>query len=200
MKRKLLKYTSLLLSFTGLFSCQTKSQYMTAENNKSLLWEVTGNNLQKPSYIFGTMHLLCASDAKLSTNMQQVISNADQIYFEVDMDDLGQLLSGFTAGTMKNDTTLKELFTEEEYQRVKTFFDTHGLGMQLQMFSKMQPMLVSSLVYQVMLPCKESDGMELSIMQLAHTKKKEIKERPRKNVIGIEKKKGFYEAVEVILC
>jgi len=175
MKRKLLKYTSLLLSFTGLFSCQTKSQYMTAENNKSLLWEVTGNNLQKPSYIFGTMHLLCASDAKLSTNMQQVISNADQIYFEVDMDDLGQLLSGFTAGTMKNDTTLKELFTEEEYQRVKTFFDTHGLGMQLQMFSKMQPMLVSSLVYQVMLPCKESDGMELSIMQLAHTKKKEIK-------------------------
>ena len=175
MKRKLLKYTSLLLSFTGLFSCQTKSQYMTAENNKSLLWEVTGNNLQKPSYIFGTMHLLCASDAKLSTNMQQVISNADQIYFEVDMDDLGQLLSGFTAGTMKNDTTLKELFTEEEYQRVKTFFDAHGLGMQLQLFSKMQPMLVSSLVYQVMLPCKESDGMELSIMQLAHTKKKEIK-------------------------
>jgi uncharacterized protein YbaP (TraB family) len=85
------------------------------------LWEVTGNNLQKPSYIFGTKHLLCASDAKLSTNMQQVISNSDQIYFEVDMDDLGQLLSGFTAGTMKNDTTLKELFTEEEYQRVKTF-------------------------------------------------------------------------------
>ena len=39
----------------------------------------------------------------------------------------------------------------------------------------MQPMLVSALVYQTMLPCAQADGMELSIMQLAHTKKKEIK-------------------------
>lgn len=148
---------------------------MTAENNKSLLWEISGKHLKKPSYIFGTMHLLCASDAKLSTNLQNVIGNADEIYFEVDMDDLGQLLSGFTAGTMKNDTTLKQLYSEDEYTRIKSFFDAHGMGLQLQMFSKMQPMLVSSLVYQVMLPCSESDGMEMSIMQLAHTKKKEIK-------------------------
>ncbi|QEC66699.1 TraB/GumN family protein [Panacibacter ginsenosidivorans] len=175
MKKKLLKYTSLLLSFTGLISCQGKSQFATAENNKSLLWEITGPDLQKPSYVFGTMHLLCSNDAKLSTNLQQVITNANEIYFEVDMDDLGQLLTGFTAGTMKHDTTLHQLYTDEEYNRVKTFFDTHGMGMQLQMFSHMQPMLVSALVYQTMLPCAQADGMELSIMQLAHTKKKEIK-------------------------
>lgn len=175
MKKKLLKYTSLLLSFTGLISCQGKSQFATAENNKSLLWEITGNQLQKPSYIFGTMHLLCANDAKLSTNLQQVITNANEIYFEVDMDDLGQLLTGLTAGTMKHDTTLHQLYTEDEYNRIKTFFDAHGMGMQLQMFSHMQPMLVSALVYQTMLPCAQADGMELSIMQLAHTKKKEIK-------------------------
>jgi uncharacterized protein YbaP (TraB family) len=175
MKKKLLKYTSLLLSFTGLISCQGKSQFATADNNKSLLWEITGNQLQKPSYLFGTMHLLCANDAKLSSNLQQVITNADEIYFEVDMDDIGQLLTGLTAGTMKHDTTLHQLYTEEEYTRIKTFFDAHGMGMQLQMFSHMQPMLVSALVYQTMLPCAQADGMELSIMQLAHTKKKEIK-------------------------
>ena len=175
MKKRLLKYTSLLLSFTGLISCESKSQFATAENNKSLLWEITGNQLQKPAYVFGTMHLLCANDAKLSKNLQQIITDADEIYFEIDMDDLGQLLSGFNAGTMKNETTLKELYTEEEYTRVKTFFEAHGMGMQLQLFSKMQPMLVSALVYQAMLPCTQADGMELSIMQLAHTKKKEIK-------------------------
>lgn len=175
MKRKFLKYTSLLLSFTGLISCQGKSQFATAENNKSLLWEVTGNDLKKPSYVFGTMHLLCANDAKLSTNLQQVITNADEIYFEVDMDDLGQLLTGLTAGTMKNDTTLDQLYTDDEYTRIKAFFDAHNMGMQLQMLGHMQPMLVSALVYQAMLPCDQADGMELSIMQLAHTKKKEIK-------------------------
>lgn len=175
MKKRIMKYTAFILSITGLISCESSAQYATAVNNKSLLWEVTGNQIQKPSYIFGTMHLLCANDAKLSPNLQQVISNADQIYFEVDMDDLGQLLGGFNAGTMKDNTTLKQLYTEEEYERVKNFFDAHNMGMQLQLFSKMQPMLVSALVYQAMLPCSQADGMELSIMQLAHKQKKEIK-------------------------
>ncbi|CAN5806784.1 TraB/GumN family protein [soil metagenome] len=175
MKNRFLRYTSLILSISGLISCDGKSQYASAENSKSLLWEVTGNQLQKPAYIFGTMHLLCASDAKLSDNFQKVITNADEIYFEVDMDDMSQLLSGFSAGTMKNETTIKELYTDEEYTRVKAFFDAHGMGMQLQLFSKMQPMLISALVYQTVLPCTQADGMELSIMQLAHKQKKEIK-------------------------
>ncbi|MEP6846732.1 MAG: TraB/GumN family protein [Panacibacter sp.] len=175
MKKRFLKYTSFILSITGLISCESKSQFTTAENNKSLLWEVTGNQLQKPAYIFGTMHLLCAGDAILSVNLKKVISDADELYFEVDMDDFSQLLSGFSAGLMKDETTLKELYTEEEYNRVKAFFDAHGMGVQLQMFSKMQPMLISALVYQATLPCAQADGMELSIMQIAHQQKKEIK-------------------------
>jgi uncharacterized protein YbaP (TraB family) len=175
MKRKFFKYISLLFTLTGLISCESKSQFATAKDNKSLLWEVTGNNLEKPSYIYGTMHLLCASDAALSSNLKKIIENADQIYFEIDMDDLGELLSGFKEGIMKDDTTLRDLYSNDDYQRIKQFFDAKGMGLQLQLFNKMQPMLVSALVYQTMLPCKDADGIELSIMQLAHQYKKEIK-------------------------
>ncbi|CAN5140150.1 TraB/GumN family protein [soil metagenome] len=175
MKRRFLHYTSLILSITGLISCQGKSQLPAAPDNKSLLWEVSGNNLQKPAYIFGTMHLLCASDAALSDNLKNVITASDTIYFEVDMDDLAQLLGGFTAGKMKHDTTLSDLYTPEEYTRVKTFFDAHRMGAMLQMFGTMQPMLISALVYQAALPCTEADGMEMNIMKLAHSEKKEIK-------------------------
>ena len=175
MSKRILKFTSLLFTLTSLFSCESKSQFNTAKNNKSLLWEIIGKDLQKPVYIYGTMHLLCKQDAALSNNLKKIISIADEIYFEIDMDDLGQLLSGFSMGTMKNDTTLTQLYSEEEYQRVKSFFDQHGMGMQLQMFSKMQPMLISALVYQTMLPCTDADGIELSIMQLVHQQKKEIK-------------------------
>src|SRR5689334_3400412 len=106
MKNKILKYTSLLLSLTGFISCELKGQFNTAKNNKTLLWEITGNDLQKPVYIYGTMHLLCAKDALLSNNLKQIIREADQIYFEIDMDDISELLSGFKQGKMKNDTTL----------------------------------------------------------------------------------------------
>src|SRR5215212_6364186 len=43
------------------------------------------------------------------------------------------------------------------------------------MLNRMQPLLISALVYQAILPCEHADGIELSIMQLAHQYKKEIK-------------------------
>src|SRR3982750_1090632 len=121
MRKKFIKYTSLLLTVTGLISCESKSQFNTAKDNKSLLWEVTGNGLSKPVYLYGTMHLLCASDAVLSNNLKQIIKDVDQIYFEIDMDNLGEMLAGFTKGAMKDDTTLHDLYSSEEYQRIKTF-------------------------------------------------------------------------------
>jgi uncharacterized protein len=175
MKNKIFKYTSLLVSLTGLIACESKGQFNTAKDNKTLLWEITGNDLQKPVYIYGTMHLLCAKDALLSNNLKQIVQNADEIYFEIDMDDIGELLTGFKQGKMKNDTTLADLYSSDEYQRIKDFFDHHGMGMELQMLNKMQPMLISALVYQAILPCEQADGIELSIMQLAHRYKKEIK-------------------------
>ena len=43
-------------------------------NDKTLLWQITGNGLKKPSYIFGTMHLLCEDDARLSPNLKKAIA------------------------------------------------------------------------------------------------------------------------------
>ncbi len=159
MRNKIFKYTSLLLSLTGFISCESKSQFNTAKDNKTLLWEITGNGLQKPVYVY----------------LKQVISDADEIYFEIDMDDFGELLTGFKQGKMKNDTTLADLYSSDEYQRVKDFFAGHGMRMELQMLNKMQPMLISALVYQAILPCEQADGIELSIMQFAHQYKKEIR-------------------------
>lgn len=175
MKQYILNLTSLLITLTGFMSCEVQGQYNTAKENKSLLWEITGNNLQKPVYIYGTMHLLCAQDAVLSKNLQQIIKGSDEIFLEIDMDDMGEMLNGLSKATMRNDTSLSDLYTNDEYERVKKFFDDHNMGFQLQMFSKIQPMLISALVYQVMLPCKESDGVEMSIIQLAHENDKPIK-------------------------
>ena len=175
MRSKIFKYASLLITLSGIISCESKSQYNTAMNNKSLLWEVTGKDLSKPVYIYGTMHLLCASDAALSENLQKIVQHADEIYFEIDMDDIGELLSGLKEGAMKNDTSLADLYSSDEYARIKSFFDHHGMGMELQMLNKMQPMLISALVYQAILPCKAADGIELNIMKVAHQYHKEIK-------------------------
>ena len=175
--KKSFTYCMTLFTLAGLISCQGKSQskYMTATNNKSLLWEVSGNGLKEPSYIFGTMHLLCAEDAYVSDPLTSVIQQADEIYFEIDLDDLGELVNGATMGIMQGDTTLSQLLTPEEFTRVQDFFEAHDLAMQFNFLQRMQPMLISSLVYQAILPCEQTDGMEMAIMQVAHESQKEIK-------------------------
>lgn len=153
-------------------SSQPKADY--AKNNNSLLWEISGNGLKQPSYFFGTMHILCADDAKLSPAFTKIINGVGQIYFEIDLDDLAQTFGMLADLPMKDNKTLKDFYTDAEYAKVKNWFDKHG-QMPFMMLEKFKPMLLSSMVSEDAMPCKEKDGMEMRIMQLAQAKKTEIK-------------------------
>ena len=52
--RNLVAFAILFLSSLVSFSQKPKIQ---AKNYPSLLWEITGNGMSKPSYLFGTMHV-----------------------------------------------------------------------------------------------------------------------------------------------
>ena len=54
---------------------------------KGLLFEISGNNIQKPSYIFGTMHLLCEGDFQMSEEMLSKIKSSEILAMEMDLDD-----------------------------------------------------------------------------------------------------------------
>src|SRR5918993_628402 len=90
-----------------------------SNTNNTLLWEITGKGLDSPSYLFGTMHILCADDAKLSANMKQVIKDCNQVYFEIDMDDMQEVMGAVKYLRMNDGAKISDLLTEEEYERVK---------------------------------------------------------------------------------
>ena len=96
------------------------------DNNKTLLWKISGNGLEKASYLYGTIHMLCEDDAGLSKNMKEAIATSDEIYFEVDMDNLFEMMGVLGKMKMKGDTTLKDLLSAEDYKKVKNFFDAKG--------------------------------------------------------------------------
>jgi len=50
----------------------------------ALLWEITGNGLQKPSYLFGTMHVSSKLVFHLSDSFYLDIRNADVVALELD--------------------------------------------------------------------------------------------------------------------
>lgn len=175
MNKQFYKYTSLLLAITGLISLESNAQLKTAAGNNSLLWEVSGNGLRLPVYLYGTMHLICSEDAVLSNELNEVIKQSSEIYFEMDLDDPAQILLGSQLSLMRDDTTLEDLLNEEEYQRVESFFVENGLEAEFMSVRRMQPMLISSLVYQTFLNCQGVEGVEMAIMQKAHSLRKPIK-------------------------
>ncbi len=143
--------------------------------DNTLLWEISGNGLKQPSYLFGTMHLLCADDAKLSFNLKKAIRVADQIYFEIDMDDMSQMLSALKYARMTDNTKLSDLLTEEEYARIRKYFEKNKAILPFSMMERLKPYMLTSLIGETGMECEKTNGMEMIIMQEAEKYNKEIK-------------------------
>src|SRR6185295_9427100 len=92
----------------GLMMVMTSLITLAQEKNKkefnTLLWEITGNGLPRPSYLFGTIHMICSDEALLSDSLKTAIGNSDAVYFEVDMDNLFEMLGVMRKMKMRNDT------------------------------------------------------------------------------------------------
>lgn len=164
--------TGLLMGLMALTSCAQKEE--TVKGDKSLLWKISGNGLEKPSYLFGTIHMLCKEDANLSDNMIKAIKNADAVYLELDMDNLFDMLSVMNKMNMQNDTTLADLLTEDEYQKVKKLFTEKSSLLPFSMVEKYKPLLASAMLMESTMVCDEQVAMEQLIMEEAKKHEKSI--------------------------
>jgi uncharacterized protein YbaP (TraB family) len=170
-----MRFLMILAAIAAFFtSCARQKGPEKQDNNNTLLWEVTGNGLTKPSYFFGTMHILCSEDAIISPGLQSVINQVGQVYLEVDMDDMTQMFSIMSAMNMTDGKKLSDFYTPEEYEKVKGWFEKHG-QLPFAMLERYKPMMLSSMIETQAMSCPEQDGMEMRIMSAAADRKLEIK-------------------------
>jgi len=150
---------------------------LAQKNNtdNSLLWKISGNGLKNPSYLFGTIHMLCNDDAILSDSLKNIIKNVKEVYFEVDLDNMFEMLGVISKMKMKGDTSLQDLLSEADYEKVKTYFETKGSMLPFSMLEKYKPMLAASTLQQGSFPCETTAMMEQVIMQEAKQHNKSIK-------------------------
>jgi uncharacterized protein len=141
----------------------------------TLLWEISGNGLSSSSYLFGTMHILCAEDAMLSDNLKRIIKEADQIYFEIDMDNMLEMLGALKYLKMNGNKKLSDLLTPEEYQRVKNYFASNKSPMPFALMESFKPFFISSLISEQKMDCAVKEGMEQAIIKESKQYNKEIK-------------------------
>ena len=171
-----MKLISIVTLLTVFYSCKAQPKQTALLVNKddnSLLWQVSGNGLQQPSYLFGTFHLMCKDDIHFSDQLKVAVSRVDKVYMEMDMDDPATMLRGLFLMNMK-DKTLPELYTATDYKRVSAFFKD-SLGISLISLQKIKPFFLEAMMYPKMMPCKTISGVEEELMKIAKLQKKEIK-------------------------
>lgn len=127
MKKKL---TALFLSL--VITCSLQAQ---------LLWKISGNQLEKPSYIIGTHHLAPFSILDSIPSIQKVLKETEQVYGEIKMKEMqsAEALQSLQKNILiQSDTTLQVLFAPEEYDMIRTFCQEHLL-LDINQYAKLKP-------------------------------------------------------------
>jgi uncharacterized protein YbaP (TraB family) len=117
-RRRRLVFSICLLSF----ALSSLAQRHIEKKYPALLWEITGNGLKKPSYLFGTMHVSSKLVFHLSDSFYLDIKNADVVALELDPQDqlfrfenLQSNLRYYTQGA-PNDFINERSFRLEKYE------------------------------------------------------------------------------------
>ena len=131
----------------------------------SLLWEISGNGLTKPSYLFGTFHIMCKGDFVISETLENKLKATKQFYGELKVDD-PQMQTKMMAKMMMPGKTLQSMFTEVDYKNVSATFQTIT-GMPLIAFDNFKPFFPISLLALKSIACKEIVQPETEFVAIA---------------------------------
>ncbi|MBV6443728.1 MAG: hypothetical protein EPGJADBJ_05514 [Saprospiraceae bacterium] len=113
---------------------------------KSLVWQISGNGLKKPSYLYGTIHLIPKNEFEFPPAAREGLDNVQRVTFEIDMKEMTNLrtqIGLMSKAFMAGGKTLKDLMSADDYAFVKGKMSEKGLpgGM----FERMKPMFLSTL-------------------------------------------------------
>jgi uncharacterized protein YbaP (TraB family) len=130
----------------------------------SLLWEIGGNGLAHPSYIFGTFHIMCKGDFTVSGVLENKIKDSQQFYGEIDLDQ-PNLQADMMAKMMMHDKTLQSLLGDDYQQTSEKFQAITGTPML--MLNSFKPFLCLSLLAVNSTQCKETVQPETEFIKVA---------------------------------
>ncbi|MCB0438655.1 MAG: TraB/GumN family protein [Mangrovimonas sp.] len=160
-----MKKTALLL-----FGFLLTNMAFAQDLENTLLWEISGNGLEKPSYIFGTIHMTC--DATLKEKVVKALDSTTLLVLELDMDDPAMTMQMMKYMYMKDDKTIKDLVSDEDYSLLNNFFKDQ-MGMPLENMQRMKPFFLVAMFYPKLLDCP-MQVVEQELMKVAHDQNEEV--------------------------
>lgn len=139
-----------------------------------LLYKITGKDLKKPSYLFGTIHIVCPNDMFSMEKLGGYLDQTDQLLMELDLDNAAEMMAMGQGMQMADGKTLKDFLTAEQFAKVDEMFKNY-MGFSAENVKQIKP-FISSVIISTSpkaLGCTP-DSYELSLVKAATEKKKSI--------------------------
>ena len=156
--------------FTVIIAVCSAFTIQSQELEKSLLWEISGNGLTATSYLYGTIHMTC--DATLDEKVLKALEDTKLLVLEIDMDDPSIQKTMMKGIYMKDDTSIKDLVTDEEYILLSKFIQDQ-IGMPLDALATMKPFFLTAMFYPKLLGCSVQ-SYEEELMNVAHKQGEDV--------------------------
>ncbi|RZK49479.1 MAG: TraB/GumN family protein [Pedobacter sp.] len=120
-----------------------------AQSSNSLLWEVSGKGLSKPSYLFGTYHFAGKSFLDSLTIASQKLQSAEAVVGELIIDPA--LATKLVPHMMLTNNSLDKILSPADYELVASVFNKYS-GMDLKLFNALKPAAVQMMMMQYLAP------------------------------------------------
>jgi uncharacterized protein len=146
------------------------------QNKSSLLWEISGNGLTQPSYLFGTIHIIPKKQFFFTPAMKESFNSCEKLVMEIDNSSvtLKQQIEIGMKALLSDGQTLKGIMGDSAY----TAFISYAIDSlnikekKTRKYNKLKPFYVTGLV--LMDYIGKSKGYEKQLTKYAKRNKMEI--------------------------
>ncbi len=169
MNRMLKKWLLCIVALIGFLPAMAG----TADSTRSLLWKITSKSNTKPSYLFGTIHLVCPADYIWTDAMKKSLDASEKICLEIDMDNTNALAESF--GLLVDPVKrLSDYFSATDYEKLQ-LYAKDSMEIDPQVLAYLKPVAVLMLLTkEAGTLCDVPVSYEENIMKTAKAKKKPI--------------------------
>ncbi|MEM6687524.1 MAG: TraB/GumN family protein [Bacteroidota bacterium] len=164
----------MMKQFIVLLAFLTSTLVGNAQTKKlenSLLWKIEHSDLKQPSYLLGTIHIMCKDDFSIPEKVKKALDAADKLVLEVDMSDTKALMAA--QQKMMSGGKLTEELTETQQKYLDDLLRKE-LNMSLQMVNSYTLATVYSLLIQQSFDCPLKKMYEVELTGMARGKQKQV--------------------------
>lgn len=140
--------------------------------DEGVFWRISGNGLSKPSYLFGTIHLVCEEEFHLGTQVEEKLKESNVLILEVDLDDPSLALSMLSKMHNAGGEKITDFLTDDEYELTRGLL-MERTGVDIGMLKSMRPFMLMSLIYPNLMEC-ETKSYENELMRIAKSNQMEV--------------------------